>query len=185
LFAATNAFAQQPQPQPQPDAQQPPPVVQAKPIPKPRYTGSMDDYYKANTLDLDISGGGGYFTGGPGRGVGFARVRAGILFARWPISTSIGTTFEVNNLSAATYGLQLEFLHIGMGVWLQLGAMMDGRAQFGGLASLGWSFLGVEAQVRGYDQPLPDRQANDGYGFAILGKVRIPLGFILYAMTRK
>jgi hypothetical protein len=146
---------------------------------------SLADYYRATTLDFDVQLGGGYFFGGPGRGVGFVRARAGVLFASWPIFFSLGTTYELNNLSAATYGLQAEVMFIDSGFWAQAGPMVDGHGQFGGMLSVGWSLFGVEAQYRGYDDVLFDRGTHDGYGFALLGKVRIPIGFLLYAHGRR
>ncbi len=150
-----------------------------------KYRGGIDAYYKHTGLDLDVSGGGGYFWGGPGRGVGFVRVRAGLLAARWPFIYSIGGTYEANNLSPATFGLQAEITHIGAGIWLQLGGMVDWKAQLGGMASVGWSIFGIEAQIRGYENVLPDPMSKDGYGFQLVGKVRIPIGFILYVLSRK
>ncbi len=146
---------------------------------------SLADYYHATGLDLDVSLGGGFFWGGPGRGVAFARVRTGVLFASWPLFVSVGATYELNNLSAATYGLQAEVMLIESGLWAQAGPMVDGHGQFGGMLSVGWSLFGVEAQYRGYDEVIFDRASHDGYGFALLGKIRIPLGFVLYARSRR
>lgn len=146
---------------------------------------SLADYYRATRLDLDVSLGGGFFWGGPGRGVGFARVRTGVMFASWPLFVSVGATYELNNLSAATYGLQVELMQIDTGLWAQAGPMVDGHGQLGGMLSVGWSLFGVEAQYRGYDEVIFDRTSHDGYGFALLGKIRIPLGFILYARSRR
>jgi len=152
--------------------------------PRVRYSGPLSGYYRATMLDLNFEGGGGAFWGNRDSGVGFGRVRAGVMFAGWPVTTSFGATFEINNLSMATYGVQFELTHVASGGWFQLGALVDGRGNFGGLASVGFSIFGIEAQVRGYDEVRPS--AFDGnYGFALLGKVRIPLGYILYALSRK
>ena len=153
-----------------------------------KFRGSIDEYYKYTGIDLDVSGGGGYFWGqnGFGAGVGFGRVRAGIMAVRWPFMYAVGATYEINNLSPAAWGVQAEILHIGAGIWAQLGGSVDYKGEFGGMASVGWSMLGIEAQVRGYKDVLPFAQPNDpGYGFALVGKVRIPVGFILYVLTRK
>lgn len=149
-----------------------------------RYRGSLGGYYRATTLDLNLEGGAGYFWGHQSSGIGFGRVRTGIMFVGWPVALSIGATFEVNNVSMATYGAQVELTHFEWGFWAQLGALVDGRGNFGGLLSAGWSIFGVEAQVRGYDEVRP--AAFDGnYGFALLGKIRIPLGYVFYALSRK
>ncbi len=144
-----------------------------------------NDFYRATRFDLDISIGGGYFFGGPGRGVAFTRVRSGIMFAGWPLILSLGVTGELNNLSAATYGLQAELLHIETGLWAQVGPSVDGHGQFGGMVSVGWSIFGVEAQFRGYDDVIFDRGTHDGYAFALMGKIRIPIGFVSYIRSRR
>ena len=47
-----------------------------------------------------------------------------------------------------------------------------------GMASLGWSLFGVEAQLRTFQDVLPMQTPNnDGLGFVFVGKVRIPIGF--------
>jgi hypothetical protein len=144
---------------------------------------SVEDHYRTTTLDLNLEGGAGYFWGNQSSAIGFGRVRTGVLFTGYPYCMSIGATFEVNNLSMATIGAQVELLHIPWGLWAQLGALADGRANFGGLLSIGWSIFGVEAQIRGYDEVRP-ASFNGGYGFAFFGKIRIPLGFIFYALSR-
>jgi hypothetical protein len=160
----------------------------AAPEGKGKFRGDMAAYYRYVGLDLDVSGGGGYFWGERKNtsGVGFVKVRGGIMYASWPYIYSIGATFESNNLSPAAWGIQAEVTHIGAGVWLQLGGMVDWKARFAGTASVGWSIFGIEAQLRGYKDPLPDAAPLDfGYGVAILGKVRIPIGVILYVLSRK
>jgi len=158
--------------------------ARADDTPQPKYHGSIGNYYKATTLDLNLEGGGGYFWGNRSSGIGFGRVRSGVMFAGWPLTISVGATFEVNNVSMATYGAQLEFLHVASGFWAQLGPMLDARGNFGGLVSVGWSVFGIEAQVRGYDEVRPSAFQGD-YGFALVGKLRIPVGYILYVLSRK
>lgn len=148
------------------------------------YHGSIAGWYKATMLDLDLEGGGGFFWGNRTSGIGFGRVRSGIMFVKLPIAVAIGATFEVNNVSMATYGAQLELLHLETGVWGQLGPTVDGHGNFGGLLSVGWSLFGIEAQVRGYDEVRPSA-FQGGYGFALVGKLRIPVGYILYVLSRK
>lgn len=147
----------------------------------------MDAYYRYFGLDLDVSGGGGYFWGeGVGRPVGFGKIRGGVMYATWPYIYSIGATFESNNLSPLAWGLQAEVTHIGAGIWLQLGGMVDWKARFAGTLAVGWSVFGIEAQLRGYKDVLPEAVPSDfGYGVAILGKVRVPIGVILYVLSRK
>ena len=157
-----------------------PPIVPiGPPVPidpnAPKIAGtSADEKYTRDTIDLDLEGGIGRHFGDPDRPVRFARARVGVMFARWPVFTMIGATYEYNNLSPATFGVQGELLHLSGGVWGQIGAMMDTHGKAGGLVSLGFSIIGVEAQYRGYE--------DNAYGVAVLGKLRIPIGVILYAL---
>jgi hypothetical protein len=134
---------------------------------------SADEKYTRNTIDLNLEGGGGRHFGDPFTTLGFGRARVGVMFARWPVFTMIGATYEFNNLSPATFGLQGELLQLSGGVWGQLGGSVDVHGKAGVMESLGFSVVGVEAQYRGYE--------DSGYGLTLLGKVRIPIGVILYA----
>ena len=154
-------------PAPPPDPNKPPPDNR-----------SADDHYYANTIDLNLEGGAGRHFGGDGETIGFGRARVGVMFARWPIFTMVGATYEYSNLAPAAFGVQGELLHLSAGFWGQLGAQIDTHGKGGMMASLGFSVVGIEGQYRGYEK-------DDGglvTGFALLGKVRIPLGVILYAV---
>ena len=138
---------------------------------------SADEKYSRNTLDLNFEGGIGRHFGDPAKTFGFGRARAGVMFARWPVFTMIGATYEYNTLSPATFGVQGELLQLSGGVWGQLGAMLDTHGKPGAMLSLGISIIGVEAQYRVYEDN--DKRSIDGV--AVLGKLRLPLGVILYA----
>ncbi len=135
---------------------------------------SADQAYARNTIDLNLEGGVGRFYGDPKATYGFGRARAGVMFARWPVFTMIGATYEYSGLSPATFGVQGELLQLSSGFWGQLGGMIDVHGKAGGMVALGFSVLGVEAQYRGYE----DKE----YGAAVIGKVRIPVGVLLYAL---
>jgi hypothetical protein len=158
------------------------PVVVAPPAPigpvdpnAPKVSSaSADEKYTRNTIDLNLEGGVGRYFGDPKATYGFGRARAGVMFARWPVFTMIGATYEYNGLSPATFGVQGELLHLSAGIWGQVGAMVDVHGKPGGMAALGFSIIGVEAQYRGYE--------DKDYGFAVLGKIRVPLGVLLYAL---
>ncbi len=150
----------------------PPPIVKAPPP----QGQSVNAFYKANTWDLNVEGAFGYSAAGPGHIMGMGRVRAGVMLARWPTFLMFGATYEISNLSLATFGLQAELMSLAVGFWGQVGAMIDTSAHVGGMVSVGWSILGVEGQYRGFD--------DDGYGFVVLGKIRIPIGFIAYAFSK-
>jgi hypothetical protein len=137
-------------------------------------SNSADEKYTRNTIDLNLEGGVGRFFGDPAATYGFGRARAGLMFARWPVFTMVGATYEYNGLSPATFGLQGELLHLSAGVWGQLGGMVDIHAKPGAMAAFGFSIIGVEAQYRGYE--------DKDYGFAVIGKIRVPLGVLLYAL---
>ncbi len=135
---------------------------------------SADEKYTRNTIDLNLEGGVGRFFGDPKATYGFGRARAGVMFARWPVFTMIGATYEYNGLSPATFGVQGELLHLSAGIWAQVGGMLDVHGKPGGMVSLGFSVIGVEAQYRGYE--------DKDYGAAVIGKIRIPVGVLLYAL---
>lgn len=155
---------------------------------KSAYRGNMDEYYHYFGLDIDLQGGGGYFWGENKveRGIAFGRVRGGVLYATWPFIYAIGATFEANNLSPLNFGLQVEATHLGAGIWAQLGGSVDWKGQPAGMLSLGWSIFGVEGQIRSYKDALDVAMpSNYGVGFQLVGKVRIPIGFILYVLNKK
>lgn len=135
---------------------------------------SADEKYARNTIDLNLEGGIGRHFGDSAETFGFGRARAGVMFARWPVFTMIGATYEYNNLSPATFGIQGELLHLSAGIWGQLGGMVDVHGKLGVMAAFGISIIGVEAQYRGYE--------DVGYGAAVLAKLRLPLGVIMYAL---
>lgn len=152
----------------------PPTVPKIDPnAPPPSLGNSADEKYTRDAIDLNLEGGAGRQFGDDPKTVGFGRARVGVMFARWPLFKMIGATYEYNNLSPATFGLQAELLHLSAGVWAQVGGMVDIHAKAGVMGSLGFSVIGVEAQYRGYE--------DIGYGFAVLGKLRIPVGVFLYA----
>lgn len=141
---------------------------------------SADEHYYANTIDLNLEGGAGRHFGDDGKTVGFGRARVGLMLARWPVFTMIGATYEYSNLAPGAFGIQGELLHLSAGFWGQLGAEIDTHAKGGVMAALGFSVVGVEAQYRGYETD----SGGLVTGFAVLGKIRVPLGVILYAVDK-
>ncbi len=104
---------------------------------------------------------------------GFARFRGGLLYSVDPIYYALGLTYDWSNLDVATFGVQAEAMQIEAGVWLQLGAVIDSHAHPGATAAVGWSIVGAEVQLRKFDP--------GEYGFALVGKIRIPITFIAKA----
>jgi hypothetical protein len=129
-----------------------------------------------NSWDANIEGGVGRVFS-PGETVGLLRARAGVLFIRDPIFYALGATYELSHLSAATLGIQGDFLHLESGFWAQAGPLLDVAAphpRLGWMGSVGVSLIGVEYQGRDYN--------GYGYSSAIFGKVRIPLGILGFAV---
>jgi hypothetical protein len=155
------------------------PVGPPKPIDPnapPPTSQSADEKYSRDTIDLNLEGGVGRHLGDPAKTIGFGRARVGLMFARWPVFRIIGATYEYNNLSPASFGLQGELLHLSAGFWVQAGGSVDIHGKAGVMGGLGFSVIGVEAQYRGYE--------DVGYGATLIAKLRLPIGVILYALDQ-
>jgi hypothetical protein len=139
-------------------------------------TGGMTGLYERSTSwDLNIDGAFGRYFGETDKWTGFVRARAGVLIVREPLYSALGFTYEWSPQSNATLGIQAEILHLELGVWGQLGALLDvgsGPVRPGLMGAVGWSLFGVEAQYRTYN--------NDGLGsgIAVYGKIRIPVSIL-------
>jgi hypothetical protein len=124
--------------------------------------------------DANIEGGVGRVLTGPGETTGLVRARAGVLVIRDPSFFAVGATYELSHLSAATLGVQAEYLNLESGFWGQIGPLVDVAAErnvrLGFMASAGISVFGVEYQGRDYN--------SYGFSSAIFAKLRIPLGII-------
>jgi len=81
----------------------------------------------------------------PGETVGLLRARAGVLVIRDPAFYALGATYELSHLSAATLGIQGEFLHLESGFWAQIGPLLDvasAKPHAGWMGSFGVSIIG-------------------------------------------
>jgi hypothetical protein len=136
-----------------------------------------DLYERDNTFDANIDGGGGAAFGSDTKGMGFIRARAGFMAVRAPWFYMVGPTAEWSNVSGFAFGGQAEVMHLSSGGWAQLGGMVDTTGRPGGLLALGWSMIGVEGQVR--------RTEDIGTAVTVLGKLRIPIGVIVFAARQK
>lgn len=133
----------------------------------------------ANTWDLNLEGGGGYVFGGVDKWTGFVRARPGVLIVRNDDFYQFGPTVEyLGMLKRPAFGAQVEYLHLQLGTWAQLGGSIDTKGRPGLNAALGLSVFGVEAQVREFD-------ATGDLAFALLGKIRLPLGILVYGLRTK
>ena len=127
--------------------------------------------------DANIEGGIGRVLDAPGETTGLLRARAGVLVIRDPSFYMVGVTYELSHMSAATLGLQFEYMNLESGFWGQIGPLVDVAAtkpRLGFMAAFGISVIGVEYQGRSYLQ--------DDFASAIFGKLRIPLGIIGFAV---
>jgi hypothetical protein len=126
------------------------------------------------TWDANVEAGLGHvFASPPNHVIGFARARAGVLFVRDPLYTSLGLTYEYSGLSPATFGLQAEVAVLESGFWAQAGGLLDVSRHAGVMASLGWAIFGVEGEYRGADA--------SGDAWAVYGKLRIPISVLARA----
>lgn len=151
---------------------------------------SIDEYYRYVGPDLDIQGGVGYdwnlSHNENSMVMGFLRVRTGVLWVpRWPWAFAAGMTVEGNNLPSfsnangtVTLGGQFEALHVGSGLWFRGGVSADGQARPHFNAAFGHSLFGVELQTVS--------SGPNGYNdnVAVLGTLRIPLGFVFYVFDK-
>ncbi len=126
--------------------------------------------------DANIEGGIGRVVSSPPETTGLLRARAGVLLIRDPSFFAFGATYELSHLSAATLGLQAEYLHLESGAWAQIGPLVDvaDHAKLGFMGSLGISVIGVEYQGRNYNAY--------GYASVVFAKLRIPLGMIGFGL---
>lgn len=102
------------------------------------------------------------------------RARAGVLVYRYPWYVMAGATYEISPLSLASVGLQGELIHLGSGLWAQLGGSLSIAARPGVMAALGWSLFGVEAQWRDQTGAAPD--------WLLLAKLRVPIELVVMAI---
>jgi hypothetical protein len=134
------------------------------------------------TWDANVEGGlGAYFLDGA-RFSGFGRVRGGVLRVdeqsiSEPRFLALGMTYEISNLSPAAFGVELETLGLASGLWAQLGAFVDIQPRPGAKLGLGWSMFGVEGQLR-WDR-------NDGVIWAAYAKLRVPVGILGWAWSKR
>lgn len=133
---------------------------------------------RATTWDMNLDLGYGRVFSDPGHWSTFGRVRAGVLHVHDTLYFALGATYDVSSLTPATFGVQGEVLHLESGFWFQLGGFVGTPgAHPGAMAAAGVSLIGIEAQARGYD--------DLGTVGAVYLKVRVPVGIIAYALSRR
>jgi hypothetical protein len=139
---------------------------------------SVEDFMERDfTWDANIEGGLGVgLRDGPAQFLGMARIRLGAMLVSAPNFFMLGATYEWQNKSFATFGLQFEYIHLISGLWFQIAPLLDVQHVRPGVsASVGWSLFGAEIQQRAYEGLGPTT--------ALFGKIRVPVGFLVWALT--
>lgn len=133
----------------------------------------------ANTWDVNLEFGLGSVFRDSDRFAMLGRGRFGALFVRENHFWQIGATVEyLNKVERPAFGIQGEYLNLEKGVWAQVGGNVDTKGHPGFVGALGFSIIGAEVQVREYEG---DTVAHA----ALLGKIRIPLGILAYAIGER
>jgi hypothetical protein len=136
--------------------------------------GDMKGFYDHEvTWDLNLEGGWGRAFGDSSRPVGFGRVRGGVLWVHEPWYSSAGLFYDFSSFTPATFGVQIEQMHLTTGLWVQVGGGVDVQPRPMVMAALGWSLFGAELQYRDFGSV---RDVNAGV--AIYATVRIPVSII-------
>jgi hypothetical protein len=121
--------------------------------------------------DLDLEGAAARWLQ-PGRTyLGMGRARVGVMYMAEPWYYSLGATYELNSLTPAAFGAQVEAMHLWSGFWIQLGGGVDVEGQGTFNASVGFSLFGFESETWSGGS-LPTRTA-------LLLKLRLPVSWIL------
>ncbi len=128
----------------------------------------------ADTWDLNLEGAFGARLNPAQHLVGFGRIRAGRLFVRDEFHYALGVSLEFSNKMPVTVGVQGELLHVISGFWAQAGALLDLGPRPGLMLAGGISLVGVEVQLRSYDQQT--------VAFAGFVKLRLPISEIAHAL---
>jgi hypothetical protein len=123
--------------------------------------------------DLNLEGGLG---SAPPTLFALGRLRAGLLVYQGPWYGAVGVTYEISTLALAAIGVQGEILHLGTGLWAQLGGALSTRGQPSAMFAFGWSLVGIEGEWRA--------PTLAGPNWVILGKLRIPVALIVMAIQR-
>lgn len=146
---------------------------------------SINDYYKYVGPDFDLQLGAGYRwdTGDKqlNSPFGMGRFRMGVLWVpTWPWAISTGFTAETTSLPTMSWGVQTEALHLGSGFWARGGVALDYYGRPHGNMGLGWSLFGAE--LHGFSPGVSNRPEE---GVALMATFRVPLGFLIYVMTKQ
>lgn len=144
-------------------------------------TRTIDDFYRYGGPDIDLQGSLGYHWDTVSRDaiLGLGRLRGGYMWVTgYPWIVSAGVTMEINSYTSPVWGGQLEIMNFGAGLWARAGVGADYQAHPHFNGAIGWSLFGVE--LSGFTaSPFDSRQ-----GFAVLGTIRIPVGFIIYTVKK-
>jgi hypothetical protein len=103
--------------------------------------------------------------------IGTAKLRLGGLWIYEPWFPAFGMFVQVSSHRAPVTGVEVELMHLWSGLWTQVGVGSDFRRHTGCLLSAGLSVVGVQGELW--------RAPGGRHEWAVLGKLRLPLGVIL------
>lgn len=130
------------------------------------------------TWDLNLEGGYGRdFRAGGERDAWLARARVGALYINDRDHFMAGVTAEVHEPGSGAIGLQVEYLQLELGGWVQLGGHIDVDGHPAVVGALGWSLFGLELQHR-FQRVEGSEDAGFWVGFL---KLRVPVRHLLLA----
>lgn len=105
-------------------------------------------------------------------------LRTGATFANHPNAYTAGVTGELSSLNRHSAGLELEFLSLRYGTFLQLGGLMDFAGRPTATASVGWYTWALEFQY----EPQPD--FNRDSRWILMGKLNLPVSWLIRAFAQ-
>lgn len=139
----------------------------------------------ANMLDIESDGTNVYRAGtlpefslelgyAPQESSQMARLRVGITTVKEPLFATAGVVAEIGTKQRPVFGVQMEAMHLHLGLWGELGVGLNTRKHVSAHVSAGWSILGVEYQMNNLDV--------HGGSRVWLGKVKVPVSLLMYAL---
>lgn len=105
----------------------------------------------------------------------FFRAETGILRIREPWFASLKLGFNFGGVFEMGGSLQVSFVHLWSGLWIELLSGISKRPDAVLGVSLGWSLFGIEYQAAPF--------GNDAE-MALIAKLRIPIGTIFFGLTK-
>jgi len=105
----------------------------------------------------------------------FGRARAGMLILHEPLLLAFGPTIELGGLVGLGVGGQLDIVDLATGMSIEAGGAFATDGAFVSHVSLGYALFGLEWQQR----------FGEGSAAALVFKLRVPIGWVVYASTHR